>query len=237
MNFQLHTAIFKGELNMAAVKDVDRHQESLLAKGEKKVLLWLAARMPLWINSDHLTVLGFVAQCAAGVAYVLSSQNLLWLHGVNVLMFFNWFGDSLDGTLARHRNKLRPRYGFYVDHICDTFGGLFLMGGLAFSGVMTPGIAWGMLIAFYIISIQVYLATFSIGKFKLSHFLFGPTEIRVLLIIGNLALFKHKRVHLAGYEFFLFDVGGTIAIIGMLGMAVWSSILNTRALYQMERLD
>jgi archaetidylinositol phosphate synthase len=222
---------------MAAVKDVERHQQSMLAKVEKKALLWLAAQMPAWINSDHLTALGFLAQCAAGVGYMMSSRNMLWLHGVNLLLILNWFGDSLDGTLARHRNRLRPRYGFYVDHICDTFGGLFLMGGLALSGLMSPGIAWGMLIAFYLISIQVYLATFSIGQFKLSHGFFGPTEIRVLLIVGNLALFKYKRVHLAGSEFFLFDVGGTIAIIGMLGMAVWASIVNTRTLYQMERLD
>jgi archaetidylinositol phosphate synthase len=221
----------------AAFKDAERHQLSLLAKAEKKSLLWFAARMPAWVNSDHLTLLGFLAQCLAGICYALSSHNPAWLFAVSLLIIMNWFGDSLDGTLARHRNRQRPRYGFYVDHICDTFGGLFLMGGLSFSGFMTPGIAWGMLIAFYIISIQTYLATYSLGRFQLSHGLFGPTEIRVLLIIGNFALLKFKRVHLGGQDFFLFDIGGGIAILGMLGMAAWASVKNTKILYELERLD
>jgi archaetidylinositol phosphate synthase len=221
----------------ATFKDAQRQHHSLLAKIEKKTLLWFAARMPAWINSDHLTLLGFLGQCLAGVCYALSSRDPGWLHAVNFLIVVNWFGDSLDGTLARHRNHLRPRYGFYVDHICDTFGDLFLMGGLAFSGFMTPGIAWGMLIAFYILSIQVYLAAYSLGQFKLSHGFFGPTEIRVLLIICNLALLKFARVHIGGHEFFLFDVGGVIAIAGMLGMAVWASVKNTRVLYDLERLN
>lgn len=217
--------------------DAKRRQESLLARIEKKALLWSAARMPAGINADHLTGLGFAAQCLAGAAYVLSSRNAVWLHAVNLLIVLNWFGDSLDGTLARYRNHLRPRYGFYADHICDTFGSFCLMGGLALSGFVTPAVAWGMLIAFLILSIQVYLATFALGEFKISFSLFGPTEIRLLLIIGNFALLRSPHVILWGRSFFLFDLGGVIAIVGMAGMAIFASIRNTRLLYQMERLD
>ncbi len=98
----------------------------------------MAERTPVWINSDHLTSLGFVAQVMAGVSYALSRWNRYWLLAVIGFLALNWLGDSLDGTLARVRQQLRPRYGFYVDHIVDSFGGLALMAGLALSGYMHP---------------------------------------------------------------------------------------------------
>src|SRR5215471_4913353 len=102
--------------------DSKRIQQSFLARPEKQLLVGMATRIPAWINSDHLTALGFIAQVMTGVSYALSRSNRLWLLAAIFFLGLNWLGDSLDGTLARVRNHLRPRYGFYVDHILDTFG-------------------------------------------------------------------------------------------------------------------
>ena len=148
----------------------------------------------------------------------------------------NWFGDSLDGTLARVRNRLRPRYGFYVDHITDAIGTFFLMGGLALCSYMSPYIALGLLIAYLLLSIEVYLTTYVLGAFHMSFWSFGPTELRLLLCIGNLALFWRPIVSIAGHRFLLFDVGGAIGICGMAMMLVWSAVRHTFQLYRAERL-
>ena len=165
-----------------------RIQESWVAWAEKRALLWLAARTPDRIGPDHLTALGFASQIGAGICYALSSRNRYALLGVIACLALNWLGDSLDGTLARVRQQQRPRYGFYVDHMVDSFGALALMGGLALSGYMHPWIAIGLLIAFLMLSIQSYLATHTLGEFRLSFWRFGPTELRILLAVGNLAL-------------------------------------------------
>jgi phosphatidylglycerophosphate synthase len=157
-------------------KPAARQQQSILAPLEKQVLAWLAERMPQWVNSDHLTLLGFFAMFAAGLSYYLAQFNSNMLLAGILCLAVNWFGDSLDGTLARYRKRQRPRYGFYVDHVVDVFGTLFLIGGLGLSGYMTPWVAMILLIAYYLLSLEVYLATYTIGVFKLSFGLFGPTE-------------------------------------------------------------
>ena len=124
--------------------------------------------MPTWVNSDHLTAIGFVAQIATGVCYALAARDRRMLLAAIVCLAVNWFGDSLDGTLARVRQKQRPRYGFYVDHIIDSIGAVAMMSGLALSGYMHPAIAIGLLIAFLLLSIQSYLATYTLGVFHLS---------------------------------------------------------------------
>src|SRR5437588_8118999 len=196
-----------------AFQDADRKQLSMLARAEKQVLIRLARDMPSGVNSDHLTLLGFLAMFAAGLLYWISSRGRRALLGVIAALALNWFGDSLDGTLARVRNRLRPRYGFYVDHVTDAIGTFFLMGGLAVSGIMTPYIGLGLLISFLLLSIEVYLATYTIGKFHLSFWSFGPTELRLLLCIGNLAVYlRAPGARLFGREFFLFDIGGICGI-------------------------
>jgi len=220
-----------------AFRDAERKQLSMLAAVEKRVLVWLAHRMPAWVNSDHLTLLGFLAMAAAGLLYWAASWDRRALLGVIAALAVNWFGDSLDGTLARVRNRLRPRYGFYVDHITDAVGTFFLMGGLALSSYMSPYIALGLLIAYFLLSIEVYLTTYTIGSFHLSFWSFGPTELRLLLCVGNLALLWRPVVKLFGRQFLLFDIGGSIGIIGMALMLVWASVRHTRQLYDAERLD
>jgi phosphatidylglycerophosphate synthase len=217
-------------------KDAARDQSSLLAPIEKKALVWLAHRMPAWINSDHLTLLGFVALALAGLCYWLARWNRLALMAVIFWLGVNWFGDSLDGTLARVRNRQRPRYGFYVDHIVDAFGTMFLLLGMAFSGYMTEWVGVGLLIVYLMLSIQSYLAAYALGTFQLSFWKFSPTELRVLLAAGNIALLFRPVVRLFGGQYWLFDVGGLIGIVGMALMLVVSSIRNTRALYKVERL-
>jgi phosphatidylglycerophosphate synthase len=213
-----------------------RLQKALTANLERRVLIWLARRVPAGVNADHLTLLGFLAQFLAGVCYALAHWNKYFLLAVNGFIALNWLGDSLDGTLARVRGHLRPTYGFYVDHIIDTFGAAFLMSGLALSGYLHWQVALAMLIAFLILSVETYLATYTLGTFRLSHGLFGPTEIRILLAIGNAFLLGGAHARLAGRQFLLFDVGGAIATAGMLGMAGWSAIRHTIELYRREPL-
>ena len=214
-----------------------RVQESWVAKPEERALLWLAARTPEWIGPDHLTALGLLAQIGAGGFYALARWNRFALLGVIACLALNWLGDSLDGTLARVRQRLRPRYGFYVDHMVDTFGAVALMAGLALSGYMHPWIAIGLLIAFLMLSIQSYLATHALGEFRLSFWRFGPTELRILLALGNLALLRSPVVHLFGGSYRLFDVGGAIGLAGMGLMAVFFTIQNTMRLYREERIE
>jgi phosphatidylglycerophosphate synthase len=217
-------------------KDAARDQSSFLAPLEKKALVWMAHRMPAWINSDHLTLLGFVGMSLAGLCYWLARWNRLALLAAIFCLAMNWFGDSLDGTLARVRNQQRPRYGFYVDHIADAFGTLFLLLGMAFSGYMTEWVGVGLLILYMMLSIQSYLAAYALGTFQLSFWKFSPTELRLLLVAGNVALLFRPVVRLAGGRYFLFDVGGVIGMVGMSLMLVVFSIRNTRALYQAEPL-
>src|SRR5262245_17485685 len=115
-----------------------REHHSILAGAEKRFLVAIAHRLPAWVNSDHLTCLGFLALIAAGGLYWYSRWNLTALWLVILCLVINWFGDSLDGTLARVPNRQRPRYGFYVDHIIDAFSTFALVGGMALSGHMTP---------------------------------------------------------------------------------------------------
>jgi archaetidylinositol phosphate synthase len=213
-----------------------RIQRSLVASAERQTLVWLARRTPSWINSHHLTLLGFVSQCLVGVCYALAKMNSNMLVVAIIFLALNWLGDSLDGTLARVRNRQRPRYGFYVDHMTDTIAALFLMGGLAVSGYIHPLISLGMLVAFLVLSIEAYLASYTLGEFRLSHWKFGPTEIRILLAVGNIALLRHSMIRVVGRQVRLFDLGGAIAIAGMSAMVVVSAIQHGRRLYREERL-
>ena len=213
-----------------------RIQESFVAAVEKRTLVWLAERTPRSINSDHLTLLGFLSQCCAGVCYALARWDPRALILGIFFLALNWLGDSLDGTLARVRDRQRPRYGFYVDHITDTIGAFFLMGGMAVSGYVHPGIALGMLVVFLMLSIEAYLATYTLGKFQLSYWKFGPTEIRIFLAIGNLALLWHRNIKFLGHQVLLFDVGGVVAIAGMGLMLVFSACQHTLQLYKEETL-
>ena len=222
------------EARKAGFRQAIRVDGSLLATSEKRALVWMAERMPSWVNSDHLTVIGFAAQIATGICYAFAAHDRRMLLAAIVCLAVNWFGDSLDGTVARVRQQQRPRYGFYVDHVIDSIGAVAMMGGLAVSGYMHPVIAIGLLIAFLLLSIQSYLATYTLGEFHLSMWRFGPTELRVLLAAGNLAALHWAWV-IQG-RFRLFDIGGAIGLAGMGLMLAVVCVKNTARLYREERI-
>jgi archaetidylinositol phosphate synthase len=213
-----------------------RINQSLTASSERRVLEWMAMRAPGWLTSDQLTVLGLAGQIGAGILYALSRYNRYALLLVSVCLVLNWLGDSMDGTLARVRCQQRPRYGFYVDHMVDMFGAVALMCGLGYSGFLHWPTAIAMLIAFLLLSGESYLATYTLSRFQLSQGIFGPTEIRILLIIGNLALLRSPYATLFGQRLLLFDVGGAIAAAFMFGMAVIVTARHTAQLYRQEPL-
>jgi phosphatidylglycerophosphate synthase len=213
-----------------------RINQALTASIEKRALQWMAERAPRWVTSDQLTVLGLGAQIGAGICYALSRYDRRALLLVILCLALNWLGDSMDGTLARVRHQQRPRYGFYVDHMVDIFGSIALMGGLGLSGFLHWQIAIAMLIAFLLLSSESYLASYTLSRFELSQGFFGPTEIRILLIIGNLALLRSPYSHVFGYRVLLFDLGGVIAAVSMFAMAIFVTVRHTAQLYREEPL-
>ena len=217
-------------------KDARRHMTNLLASTERRCLIWLAARMPAGINSDHLTVLALFAMLMAGVSYWAARANPLALLMAIGWLAANWFGDSLDGTLARVRGRQRPRYGFYVDHVVDCIGVSFLLAGLGASGFMSPMVAAILLVAYLLLSIEIYLATYSMAVFHMSFWGFGPTELRIVLAIGTVALLFDPRVEVLGASYRLFDVAGIVATVGLAITLAFSIARNVRALYRAEPL-
>jgi archaetidylinositol phosphate synthase len=215
-------------------RDPTRVLTSLLAPLEKRCLIWLAGRLPWSINSDHLTVLALAAMVAAGTSYWMARATPIGLLLAALSLAVNWFGDSLDGTLARVRRQQRPRYGFYVDHVVDAVGAACLFGGMALSGYMSPLVALVLLVAYLLVCIELYLATHCLGTFTMSLFKIGPTELRILLAVGNLAVFLHPTTAILGYTFRLFDVGGVMATLGLGMTLIVSATKNTRALYRAD---
>ena len=215
-------------------RDAVRVLSSLLSPLEKRVLLFLAARIPPWINSDHLTVLALAAMFGAGLSFWAAGTRPGFVVLVVVCLAINWFGDSLDGTLARVRKHERSRYGYYVDHMVDTFGMLCLFSGLALSGYMNPLIALGVVVAYFMMSIEVYLATHTLGRFQITYLMMGPTELRIILSAGALWLLVRPSVTILGYSFKLFDIGGVVAIAGLAVILLITTAAHTKALYLSE---
>jgi len=223
--------------NAEVFKPAQRINQALTASIEKRALQWMARRAPRWLSSDQLTLLGLVAQIGAGASYALSRYHRYALLLVILCVVLNWFGDSMDGTLARVRRQTRPRYGFYVDHMVDVFGSVALMCGLGISGFLHWQTAIAMLIAFLLLSSESYLATYTLSRFQLSQGIFGPTEIRILLIFGNLALLHSPYSTIFGHRMLLFDLGGTVAAACMFAMAILLTVRHTAQLYREEPLS
>lgn len=212
-----------------------RDHASLLAAAEKRLLVWIAARLPRAVNSDHLTLLALGAMAGAGACYAAARWEPSALWGVVAALAFNWFGDSLDGTLARVRQVERPRYGFYVDHVLDIVGSTLLLGGLACSGYMTPVVALTLLVAYLLVSAEVFLATAAHGVFRMSFLWFGPTELRIVLAIGTVALFGDPHLDLGAMgRYRLFDVGGVVAAAGLVAALVHAAVRNALTLARLE---
>jgi phosphatidylglycerophosphate synthase len=212
-----------------------RDHRSVLADAEKRLLIGIARRLPRKINSDHLSALGLGAIVATGVCFTLMAVTPWAAYGVVVALVVNWFGDSLDGTLARVRGQQRPRYGYYVDHVIDIAGTTALMIGLACSTLITPLLAIALLCAYLLVCAESYLGTYAAGVFRMSFLGFGPTELRIVLMIGALkaAVAPVVQVPLIG-AMRLFDIGGIVAVAGMGIAFIVSAVTTTRALYRAE---
>jgi phosphatidylglycerophosphate synthase len=221
----------KGVLRMA---DMNRELASILSGLEKRALVFLAQRMPRVVSSDHLTILGLAGMLGAGLSFWAARTEPLALIGVVVFLALNWFGDSLDGTLARVRKQERPKYGYYVDHVVDVFGAFFLLGGLGLSGYMTPWIAAGLMVVYLMVVSEIYLAAYAVGTFRIHFLRLGPTELRILFAIGTLYLLHRPAVTVLGTRALLFDVGGACAIAGLGVTLLVSAARNTRTLYLRE---
>lgn len=213
-----------------------RVNSGITARLEKQLLIWIAQRLPRFINSDHLSALGLAAMAAAGLAFAAYRVTPWAGVAVVVALVANWFGDSLDGTVARVRQQQRPRYGFYVDHIIDLAGTTMLVGGMAASGLMHPLIAGAVLVGYLLVSAESYLATHAAGVFRMSFLGFGPTELRLVLMVGALRAMQSPWVDPtgSGVPVRLFDIGGIVAAVGLGVAFVAASIRNGRALYRAE---
>ena len=216
--------------------DHTREHRSVLASAEKRLLVAIARRLPRWLHSDHLTLLGLLSMPAAGLAFSAIGTSAWAAPALAAALTVNWFGDSLDGTLARVRDRQRPRYGYYVDHVIDLAGTAALLTGMGASGLMQPSIAIAVLAAYLLVSAETYLATHSVGIFRLSCGGVGPTELRILIAGGGFYVAAHPWVDIAGRQVRLLDVSGLIAAAGLVLVFVASAIRNTRALYLAEPL-
>ena len=221
---------------MAEYQEARREHRSLTAAVEKRALVWMAERLPPWINADHLTALGLLAFAVGGLCYWLCRRDHAFLHAVNACLVLNWLGDSLDGTVARVRQKLRPRYGFYVDHMVDALAALFLLLGLAYSTLVTPAVAIALLVAYFFLTINMGYATHALGVFKISFGLVGGTEMRILLALVNLAVLRWPRIEIADRSVLLFDVFGLAATVAVAFTALRSTAQVGKRLYDLERL-
>jgi phosphatidylglycerophosphate synthase len=214
-----------------------RQHGSLLANSEKRVLIWLAQRLPGRVTADHLTGLGALAMVGAGLAFAGAASSRSWLWLVPAFLALNWFGDSLDGTLARVRGHERPRYGYYLDHVIDLANSTALFAGMAYSGLMQPLVAAGVLVGYILLCAEAFLATHALGVFRLSFSGFGPTELRIVLAIGAIAASVNPLVQPLGLgPVLLFDLGGVVAMIGMGGVFLISALRNGRTLSHAEPL-
>jgi phosphatidylglycerophosphate synthase len=216
--------------------DHTREHRSLLASAEKRLLVAIAQRLPRWLSSDHLTMLGLLSMPLAGLAFSQIGTARWGATGLALALAANWFGDSLDGTVARVRDQQRPRYGYYVDHVIDLAGAVAVLIGMGASGLMEPAIALALLASFLLVSAEAYLATHTVGVFRLSFGGVGPTELRLLLAAGGFYVAAHPWVDVVGWTVRLLDVGGLVAIAGLIVAFVASAIRNTRALYLAEPL-
>jgi len=196
-----------------AVK-AEREPTFLLARPEKRLLRWIAARLPRWILPDDLTGIGVVAALAICGAYQLSNDSAAWLWVASALLVVHWLGDSLDGTLARVRGIERPRYGFYLDHLVDAISTAAIGIGLGLSPYMLLSVGTLVVVAYLMLSINVYLESYALGRFSIGYGLIGPTELRLILIALNTALALH-----VGLDFSIGHLDMTVFDLVGLGLA------------------
>jgi phosphatidylglycerophosphate synthase len=221
---------------ISGVEGHERTSRFLLSPFESAVLPRMAAALPGWVKPDHLTLLGLAASTAIAGAYLLSARDPRWLWAASALLIVQWFGDSLDGTLARVRRAERPRYGYYLDHLTDAYSTVAIGLGLGLSPYMLLWVGLSVVIAYLILSINVYLETYVFDEFSFSYGRLGPTEVRVLLIGLNTAAYLGAALpfNILGKGATLFDAAGILAAAGMTGLLLTRALGNLRKLARLE---
>ena len=207
----------------------ERDLRSSTADVEKRLLVAIARRLPAWVGPDHLTALGVISMGGAGLCYRLVPLSPVALIGVNLFLFLNWFGDSLDGTLARVRCRQRPRYGFYVDHVLDAMGSILLLAGLAGSEIVSPGAAFALLIAYLLLQVHIALKAHTTRVFQIAFLGVGGTESRMALAALNLALFVWPAAMPAA------GIAAWGAALAVLGLVIVDGVRTGHALDREER--
>lgn len=217
---------------MSDVKNHKRETTTLLSFIEKPVLKFLASRLPKFITPDFLTITGVVGSFITGLGYYLSLYNdyFLWLASLGLLV--NWFGDSLDGTIARFRQIERPKYGFFIDHTLDSISMVVIGIGVGLSPYARFDFVLLALVSYLLISILVYIRTFIIGVFSISYYGFGPTEVRIFIIIVNTLVFYFgaAQFQLLGFDMTILDVAALFFAFVLFMFFIVSVIIDGRKL-------
>ena len=200
--------------------DAVRIQTSVLNAIEKKVLVWLAERQPRWVTSDMMTFIGVLGAVVIAVGYILTSQNInfLWLSSLGFII--NWYGDSLDGTLARVRNTQRPIYGYYLDHTVDAINEVMIFVGVGLSGLMHLEIALLALVMYLLMTISVSINAHLKKEFKLTYASMGPTEFRIIMIIINTLFATISPLREFSHSFMIFGSDFTFKALDYIGVAI-----------------
>jgi phosphatidylglycerophosphate synthase len=216
--------------------EATREPSFLLAGPEKRVLRAIARRLPHWVLPDDLTALGVLASIGIAAAYALSGSGSGWLWAASALLVVHWLGDSLDGTLARVRGIGRPRYGYYLDHLVDGIATAMIGIGLGLSPYMALSVGAILVVAYLVLSINVYLESQALGRFSIGYGRLGPTEARILLIGLNTALALGLDLHvtIAGLGVTVLDVVGVGLAGAMLAALAVRARGNLRALARLE---
>jgi archaetidylinositol phosphate synthase len=199
--------------------EAQREPNFLLANPERRLLRWIAARLPRWILPDDLTAVGVLSAFAICAAYQLSNHSLDWLWVASALLVVHWLGDSLDGTLARVRHIERPTYGYYLDHLVDAVSTAAIGIGLGLSPFMLLSVGTLIVVAYLVLSINVYLESYAFGRFSIGYGLLGPTELCLILIALNVALALHL-----GLDFTVGDLRMTV--LDLIGLAIAATMIT-----------
>lgn len=222
---------------MSDIKKHKRVNDILLGPLERPALRWLAAHLPSWVTPDTCTWIGILGSVLIAVCYALSgwNRNFLWLASLGYVV--NWFGDSLDGTLARFRHIERPRYGFFIDHTTDAISQMLIFVGLGLTPYVHFSVACLTLIAYLMLSVLVYVRTCVEGEFKISYGKLGPTEIRVLAILLNTAMYfggvqtwNLSLGALGQWQFTPYDLAAVAVAVLLLAFFMVTAVQETRRL-------
>lgn len=222
---------------MKDIKSHERVNDILFGPLERPALQWLAAHQPAWMTPDILTIIGIFGSLLIFASYALTRINpaFLWLASLGFII--NWYGDSLDGTLARHRKIERPKYGFFVDHIVDAFSEILIFLGLGVSFYVRFDLAAVALVGYLLMSIYVYVTTAVSGVFQISYGKFGPTEVRVLAILANALMFfiGIRTITIASVDLTYYDLFVAVVALALYGIFISKSIQTARELDKQDR--